>query len=268
MQENNRIAAVNGGLMTLDERHPLLYGVEKPVIETLQKKAEFGRLRAGEVLWGTGRHTDNVLFVQSGTVQVFAADAQGQQVSLELFKAPALIQPSIYAGSSHYATTIATLEPATVCNLPESILVAACQKSPLLAQNVLRDHQRRLQASVQRQSYLAFGTVADRLAYLLLTYADAFGLPVEEGILIRVPMSQFDLANHIGATRRSIARAVKVLSKAGILGKRQKNLVLRDYKKLQKQIAHPPMALVHTSTVNPMVGRSATTPHPMFRAVT
>ena len=82
--------------------------------------------------------------------------------------------------------------------------------------------------STHRQKTSALYTVAPQLAHILITYADSFGLPVADGIQIRIPLGQHDLANTLGVAPRSVARALKVWMDEGTITKRGRHFVVRD----------------------------------------
>jgi hypothetical protein len=68
----------------------------------------------------------------------------------------------------------------------------------------------------------------------LSTYVDFFGLPVAEGLKIRIPLTQDDLANGLGVARRSITRALKSWLEDGTLLKQGRYFVVRDRARLEQ----------------------------------
>ncbi|MCC7385145.1 MAG: Crp/Fnr family transcriptional regulator [Deltaproteobacteria bacterium] len=59
--------------------------------------------------------------------------------------------------------------------------------------------------------------VPSRLAGLLLTYADVFGMPDEAGTLVRYPLTQRMLADGLGVVERSVRRALTEWKKEGLI---------------------------------------------------
>ena len=76
------------------------------------------------------------------------------------------------------------------------------------------------------------------LANLVSTYVDFYGLPVQEGVKIRIPLTQDDLANSLGVARRSITRALKRWMGEGIMVKQGRHFVVQDLTKLS-QVTDP-----------------------------
>ena len=97
---------------------------------------------------------------------------------------------------------------------------------------MLNDLSARLCIAAQNERALAFNPVETRLAQLLMTYVDMYGLPVEGGTKIRIPLTQEELANSLGVARRSVTRALKRWSEAGILRKAGRHFIVREVKSL------------------------------------
>jgi len=73
-----------------------------------------------------------------------------------------------------------------------------------------------------------FGVEA-RVAGSLIDLASDFGIPVQAGIKLDLPLSQEDLANLAGTTRESCSSAVAEFARRGFVkGSRLKGLVIID----------------------------------------
>ena len=90
----------------------------------------------------------------------------------------------------------------------------------------------RLCIAAQNERSLAFNPVERRLANMLYAHATLFGLPVPEGTMIRVPLSQDALAQSLGVARRSVTRALARWNQEGLISKNQGRFVITDMKKL------------------------------------
>jgi CRP/FNR family cyclic AMP-dependent transcriptional regulator len=51
--------------------------------------------------------------------------------------------------------------------------------------------------------------VAQRVAALLVRLADTHGTPSQDGVVVAMPLTQQDIADSIGGSRRAVARALK-----------------------------------------------------------
>jgi CRP-like cAMP-binding protein len=91
------------------------------------------------------------------------------------------------------------------------------EQSPLLAQGIFRQLNRRLQ---QTEAVLAMAgqrRVEDRLRYLLLLLAQEMGQPTENGTRISIRLTHQQLANAIGTTRVTVTRLLGQLRDEGWL---------------------------------------------------
>jgi CRP/FNR family transcriptional regulator, cyclic AMP receptor protein len=93
---------------------------------------------------------------------------------------------------------------------------------------------------------MAFATldVAQRVANFLIHLMDVHGTVEQGGIVVRMPLTQQDIADSIGASRRAVARALASLKEQGILntGRREFVVVRPDVLAMCKR-AETPAAL-------------------------
>ncbi|MFF1614158.1 helix-turn-helix domain-containing protein [Amycolatopsis sp. NPDC058278] len=68
---------------------------------------------------------------------------------------------------------------------------------------------------------------SQRVAALLIELADSQGRLSSNGISIDISLSQEEIASHIGAGRRTVARALRVLRERGIIETGRRRLVIR-----------------------------------------
>jgi len=71
-------------------------------------------------------------------------------------------------------------------------------------------------------------SVRHRLAHLLMSLSDMYGVECEEGIQIRYPFTQEDLANMICATRQWVSMTFRRFQEEGIVQIAKRRLVILD----------------------------------------
>ena len=207
--------------LTFDWKHPAFRNVSAPVREALKRAGSLQRFKAGELLLQEGTVPRGLFVLSRGSVQVFYTSPAGQQVSVKIFSAPAMFGEMEALANIPYLESVEALETAEVLLVTREGFLAALQTSHTFALNLVEDLSARLCIAAQNERSLAFHSVEVRVANLLATYVDLYGLPVEGGIKIRIPLSQEVIGRTLGVARRSVTRALtrlsheKVLKKAG-----------------------------------------------------
>lgn len=216
-----------------DLAHPVFEGVEREVVEQILARAvERTFDPTAYVLMED--HPDVAFFVLlKGSVKVLYRSPEGLEVVVKLFRAPAVFGEMECLTGVPYLETVQALERSVVLELPCAELISALRRSHALTFNVLGDLAARLCIAAQNERSLAFHPVETRLANLLLTYLDFYGLPVPLGTRIRIPLSQDDLANALGVARRSVTRALKQWQDEDLIVKEGGCFVVRDKARLE-----------------------------------
>jgi len=206
-------------------RHPILEGVEPAVVDSLLATARRGKFDHGEQIIGQHDPGFGVLFVFSGSVKVCFADADGHQVMLRLVTGPgvAVCPPGLPA-----AELVTALEPSEVLVVRREAFFAALERSHRLTRNALTCAGAELNEAGQRIRSFAFQGVEERLAELLLSFARLYGRPTAEGARIDLPLTQEELADMLGAARRSVTRSFQRWTRAGALRKRDGRFIVNE----------------------------------------
>ena len=128
----------------------------------------------------------------------------------------------------------ATVQAMTNCamlSLPCEPLRDLIRREPALAVAMLTDLAARQRRMVGLIDELALHTVQGRLASLLLTRAEA----AERGIPVP-PLTQADMATHLGTVREMISRTLRTFEGLGLIEIKQGAIVVKDRQGLQEKI--------------------------------
>jgi CRP-like cAMP-binding protein len=82
-------------------------------------------------------------------------------------------------------------------------------------------------AAIKRMELRTLDTLG-RLAARLAELADRYGQPVDDGLLITLPISQEELADFIGASHAGIAKALQTARELGWITTERRRIVVRD----------------------------------------
>ena len=214
--------------------HPLFEGVEPAIVDRVLSQAVS---RTFEPLSYVLVEDDPELcffILLHGSVKVLYRSPEGLEVVVKLFRAPAVFGEMECLAEVPYLESVQVLERSTVLSLSRERLIAALRASHALTFNLLTDLAARLCIAAQNERSLAFHPVETRLAQLLCTYVDFYGLPVSSGVKIRIPLSQDELANALGVARRSVTRALKQWQDDDLVTKEGSHFVVRDVRRLEK----------------------------------
>jgi CRP/FNR family cyclic AMP-dependent transcriptional regulator len=172
---------------------------------------------AGTPLMHEGDPTDHVLVLMSGWVRVYT-NARDGQVVLFALRGPGDVIGELAALQGWPRTvTVATLQDTEFAQFTHEGFLACLHDRPAVGMALLRQLAARLRDAELARVGFATMDVAQRVAALLVRLADLHGTPSPKGVVVAMPLTQQDIADSIGGSRRAVARAIKTFRERGML---------------------------------------------------
>ncbi|MBK7862514.1 MAG: Crp/Fnr family transcriptional regulator [Archangiaceae bacterium] len=209
------------------QRHPLLEGVPLPAFDALLRAALRRNYDPGEVIAHQAEPAENYALLLAGSARAFVNTADGSEVTLQLLGAPCAWGEGQLWFESRQPMSLIAVDRSVVLWLPRRDFSELLARHPELQLNVLRDTAERLAFARERERALVLSGVTERLADLLMSYQRLYGIPVNGGTLIRIVVSQADLARDLGVALKSVSRAFQHLLRDGVVEKFGSRLLVR-----------------------------------------
>lgn len=204
----------------------LLSYLEPADQEFLLDRALIRKLPAGAALMHEGDPTDHVLVLLSGWVRVYT-NARDGQVVLFALRGPGDVIGDIAALHGGRRTgSVYTLQETEFAQFSHDGFLTCLYDRPAVAIALYRQLVIRLREAEAARVSAATMDVPQRVAALLVRLAEAHGSPSPEGVVIGMPLTQQDIADSIGGSRRAVARALKNFRDRGMLLTRRRRFVV------------------------------------------
>jgi CRP-like cAMP-binding protein len=174
------------------------------------------RYEPGRTLFHEGEPGDHVVLLLDGTVKLTATAEDGRLALLGILVGGNILGASEALDGLPHGATAVTVTPAAVRVISREDLLAAARRYPEITFALAREVTQRLQRADRHR--IAHGASADiRLAGLLHELMQDHGERTEQGVQIRVGVSQHELASLVGVTELTVHRALAELRRDGIL---------------------------------------------------
>lgn len=220
--------------------HPLFRGISRNCIDAVAAAGMLKTAAAGTVLGREGEAARAYWLVCSGSVRVYGKLPRHREVTLQLMAAPGVWGDTFLLDDRLSAESCVTLEKSQLFELPREAFHTLLRTQPEFTLAVLRESARRSTAASQHQRAIAFLNVEERLVHLLLSYVRTYGVPVAEGTMIRIRVSQLDLAKGLGVALKSISRAMQKMFRDRLLLRRGHHYVVTNETQLRTRVSAPP----------------------------
>lgn len=170
-----------------------------------------------ELLLHEGDPTDHVFVLTSGWVRIFSSTSDGHEVLLAL-RGPGDVIGDLAALHGWTRTaSVRTLEKVTAIQLLSTRFVSYLHSRPAIAIAMVKQMATRLREAENARVDFATLDATKRVAKFVLGLAEDHGVPEDGGLVLRMPLTQQDIANRVGASRRAVARAMSLLRERHIV---------------------------------------------------
>ena len=201
------------------------------VLATLRRLASVIVLESGSELFQQGDAADTLYVLDEGTLEISVNSEDGRRLALNVLRSGTIFgEVALFEGGRRSATVTA-LEPCRMLRIHRGAVITEVRSNPDFALDMLRLCIKRflwVNALLEDQVFQPLGVrLARRVVFLLETSA--------EGNV--VPMSQRELADHVGATREAVTKTLADWKKAGIVEIGRGRLTIVDVDALHAQAA-------------------------------
>ncbi|MCY1076099.1 Crp/Fnr family transcriptional regulator [Archangium lansingense] len=172
---------------------------------------------AGVTIATASASAEGVMLLSQGVVRIFHALSPDCQFTVKLVPTPNVLGVVEVTQSSPWVASAEALTPLEGCLIPAPVFREALAMDHSFTTAVLADLAACFERTIRVTRTMGFDGCEQRLIRVLLEYAEHFGRPTEDGLVIRYPLSRQRLALEIGAARRSVDRALAALAARKLL---------------------------------------------------
>lgn len=216
----SNIAEVPQDAAAFLESLPLFAGLSQEQLSEVAGRLQRRSFAHGVTLYHQDMPGMMLYMIEEGSVRVFSIGRTGQELTLAIFGAGDIFGELSILDTKHHSATAITLTSTVVWLLPRSDLETLMDRYPVITDAMIQLLVARVRSTTHHVEAMTFQDIQGRLAYEMLNLAERHGCEVGEKIVIKIPLTQGDLATIVGATRESVNKSLSAL--------RSQNLVQVD----------------------------------------
>jgi CRP/FNR family cyclic AMP-dependent transcriptional regulator len=166
-----------------------------------------------------------VYIIESGTVKIHIEQADGRDVILAILGPGDIVGEMSLIDSSGRSASVVTLEESQLAWMSGRDFQECLKAIPAVAQNLVRIMSRRVRLANELIQALAHLDVHGRVARQLLAFADKYGTEGASGVLIPIRLTQGDIADLVGASRKRVNQVMVTFKDSGYIAVDEKGKV-------------------------------------------
>ena len=193
---------------------PLFKGVSHDKISELIETTKFHFLKYGngETSIESGETCTHLRFLVSGSILRRTANTNRKVVVSEIIDAPNVIGPErLFGIDTTYPFTVTAQGECGILQIDKADYINILQNDKLFIFNILNMLSRNHQKNIQAVLSLSSGSVAERLAFIVLS------LTQRGSRELKVEFRQKDMCAMLGVQRTSLMNSLNTLAKQGVI---------------------------------------------------
>ncbi|MCF6364589.1 MAG: Crp/Fnr family transcriptional regulator [Bacteroidales bacterium] len=176
----------------------------------------------------------NLMIVIKGIVKTEMTDFKGATVKMADIKEYESLAPAFLFGNSNLLPVdIIAKTDVQVLLMPKEEVLKFFNLCPQFLINFLNTISARTQHVIKKIRFLSFRTLKGKFAFYLLKLAQQ-----QNSFSVKLKNTQLELAEIFGATRPSVARAVKQLANEGCITVKGKYIEIKDKEKISAYLKY------------------------------
>lgn len=182
-------------------RHTLFCNLESAALQRLVAGAALLSLSPGGIAFHEGDNASHCLLVAAGAIEVLRYSGDGEERVFHCFMPGQLVaEAAMFMPHGRFPMTARAIGATRAWRLDRGHVRAACVQFPQLAMRLLESFSLRLYRRINEVEWLTASSAQQRLAAYLL------GLGRQQGSEVLLPMSQRQLATHLGVRAETLNR--------------------------------------------------------------
>ncbi len=209
--------------------YPLLRGLDETEIEALASRMVKRHFAKGSYIYYPGHPGLNLYLIESGTVRIFFANAQGKEFILNLIGQPACVGLPLLMNDQARLTGAAALRDTVLLSLGQETVFDLMKRSPRFMLNTYLEMSNMLRLLSSYTHNIITLSLPGRVAglFLHLSENDPTGV-------IELPLSQSEMASWVGSSRGQINRVLAKMQQSGLIRVDGQKFLILDRQRLTK----------------------------------
>ena len=221
----------------LSKKGCLFADLTRGELRELVSRSVLRRFHANQLIFSRGDPGDGLYVILEGRVGVRTISLDGKEVILNILEGGEILGEIAVIDGKERTAGAGAMEKTDLLYIERDAFMEFLGRHPTLSLKVLEIVCGRLRwtSSIIEDAY--FRDVRSRLARRLLNLAKNYGLSSEQGISLRIRLSQDELGRMLGVTRESISKEMGVLQRQGIVSIKHASITVHDIGKLEELAA-------------------------------
>lgn len=190
--------------------------------------------KKGEILVRADDNPPGVFYLTDGVIKEYVISKKGDEIVVNMFRPISFFPMSWAINDTPNAYFFEALTNVSVILAPRNKVINFIKSNPEILYDLMSRVYRGIDGILTRMTYLLAGNAYAKLIMELMIHAKRFGKKTDN--IIKVEISEKDLASQTGMTRETVSREIKVLKNKGLVEFSKHHLLIKDLHLLEEEL--------------------------------
>lgn len=190
----------------------------------------------GAVVFTEGDQPRGIYCICFGRVKLWSRSSNGQAVIVKIATPGDVFGVKALLSGKPHNLRAKTLEPTQLCFIKKDDFLDFLSRNGDLSLRLAQKLSNELYEAYQEVLDVRLKRSYERLVELVLKLCQTHGEPTQDGIRLKINLSQEELAETIGMTRRTLTRVLTKLKSLGIIKCENRLIIIRDRVALENSL--------------------------------
>lgn len=205
-------------------------------LDTFFSQYECFKYKKGRIIISGDVMPKGVVYLKEGVVRNYSISAQGEKITLNIYKSPSFFPMSWVLNDSLNSSYYEAITDVAIYISPRKKFLSYIEKENSVLLDLLKRIYKGLDGYFQRMEYLMIGNAKARLISELVIIAKRFGEKEESKKSVKIKFTQQELSSQTGISRETISRELGKLAKKNLVAYKDSVLVIKDLENLEEEL--------------------------------
>ncbi len=208
---------------------PIFSGIAKNTFPRICHAAGKQYKKKGEFLFHQGDPADTIYIIKEGSFKLVRVNKNGDEAIVRIVgKGETMGETSLFRENIFSPFSAIALEDTKVCSIDHKSFENIIKSEPSIALQMIKNLGNRLYDTWEQMAESNRQTIQEKVLSLLVRLAAEHGESCEEGTVLRISLTQQDIAAAVGASRVMVSQVLGELIAGNYIVRHKKSYIVRD----------------------------------------
>ncbi len=216
------------------KENALFTGLNARQLDAFKDVVVISSHRKREVIFMEGDECTGLYIIRTGRVKILRSSSQGKEQIIKILNPGDLLGFEVFYDGKVYKNTAVAMEECELCYVDKNIFFQILEKEPSVSKKLILAMGEELNHAYERIGNLGLLNAREKLAHLLFTLANEYGVKSDGGVKLNLTLSRLEIAELLGITQETSIRLLKSFKEDGILDIKRKEIIIKSLNRLKQ----------------------------------